>query len=180
MAVGMWHRSSRSEELEIVYRENVSAVYAFFAYSVPAHVAEDLTAATFERVIRSWHSFDPARGSVRRWTLSIARNLLTDHFRRQRHRAGPSLDEHPELADSVVRSVDPEARYVGVETIKSWLLQLSPREREVLALRYGADLRTADIAQFLGLTSANVDQISSRALRRLRDRIASPELTGNA
>jgi RNA polymerase sigma-70 factor (ECF subfamily) len=174
------HRSSRSEELEIVYRENLPAVYAFFAYSVRAHVAEDLTAATFERVIRSWDSFDPTRASARRWTLSIARNLLTDHFRRQRHRAGPSLDEHPELADSFVHGADPGDRYAASETIKSWLLQLSPREREVLALRYGADLPTKEIARLLELSVANVDQIASRALRRLRDRIASPELSGNA
>ena len=48
----MRRRRSRDEELRAVYRENVAAVYAFLAYSVSRDVAEDLTSATFERVLR--------------------------------------------------------------------------------------------------------------------------------
>ena len=48
-------------ELQQVYRSNVSSVYAFFSYSVDATTAEDLTAATFERVVRSWRRFDASR-----------------------------------------------------------------------------------------------------------------------
>ena len=54
------------------------------------------------------------------------------------------------------------------------------REREVLALRYGADLTTAEIARVAGPSEANVLQISSRALRRLRRDLTSGELSGNA
>jgi DNA-directed RNA polymerase specialized sigma subunit len=50
----------------------------------------------------------------------------------------------------------------------------------VLALRFAADLPAAEIAVHLGLTEANVHQISSRALRRLHDQISSSEVTGNA
>jgi RNA polymerase sigma factor (sigma-70 family) len=60
------------------------------------------------------------------------------------------------------------------------LSQLAPREREVVALRYGADLSTADIARTLGLSEANVLQILSRALRRLRRELEASGVTGNA
>jgi RNA polymerase sigma factor (sigma-70 family) len=174
-------RSRPSEdELLAVYRENVNAVYAFFSYSVSHETAEDLTAATFERVVRSWAGFDPDRAGPRTWIMAIARNQLADHFRRQSHRNTVSLDEHPALAASLASTDDPEARCLSQETVRDWLTRLDPREREVLALRFAADLPAADIAVNLGLSEANVHQISSRALRRLHDQISSSELTGNA
>src|SRR4051812_39001434 len=87
--------------LRRVYRDHADSVFGFFAYSVARATAEDLTSATFERVIRSWHRYDAARSSERTWILAIARNLLTDHFRRQRHRDAVSLDEHPLILDTL-------------------------------------------------------------------------------
>jgi RNA polymerase sigma-70 factor (ECF subfamily) len=177
----MSRRPARDEELRKVYRENVGAVYAFLAYSVSRDVAEDLTSATFERVVRAWASFDPSRSSVRAWVLVIARHLLTDHYRRQRHRAGPSLDEHPVILDTLVTPDDATARFIEADTAKSWLGELTQRERDVLALRYGADMTAAEIARALDLSEANVHQVSSRALRRLRTLLTErPELMGNA
>jgi RNA polymerase sigma-70 factor, ECF subfamily len=168
------------EELHDVYRNHVSAVYALFAYYVSHDVAEDLTAATFERVVRNWSRFDPSRSSQRTWIFAIARNLLTDYFRRRSFRGGPSLDEHPELAERTAAIDDPVERQVTMETLKSWLGHLKPREREVVALRYGADLSTAEIARTLGVSEANVLQICSRALRRLREKLERAELRDTA
>jgi RNA polymerase sigma factor (sigma-70 family) len=165
---------SSAEALEAIYREHVGTVYGFFCYAVDRDAAEDLTAATFERVVRSWGRFDPSRARVETWIFAIARNVLIDHTRRQRHRSGPSLDEHPEIMDTIVRVDDPLTQAVGTEAIRGWLSGLRPREREVLALRYCADLSVREIATCLGTTEANVHQISSRALRRLRAAIAEP------
>jgi RNA polymerase sigma-70 factor, ECF subfamily len=166
------------DELHDVYRDHVNAVYAFFAYSVSDHVAEELTATTFERVVRYWARFDPNLSSQRTWIMAIARNALVDHYRRSRHRDGPSLDEVPLLLERLASRDDPAERHASVDLLKSWLARLSPREREVVALRYGADLSTADIAASLDLSEANVLQISSRALRRLRRVIGSPDVGG--
>lgn len=168
-------REDELQELRDVYRGNVSAVYAFFTYSVDADTAEDLTAATFERVVRSWRRYDARRATVRTWVLVIARNILTDHFRRESHRGGPSLDEYPALVPAAAEGENPAERRAGVEAMKAWLLVLHPREQEVVALRFGADLRTSEIARCLGLSEANVHQIASRALRRLRAMIADAQ-----
>lgn len=157
--------------IETVYREHVHAVYGFFSYSVGRDTAEDLTAATFERIVRSWNRFDASRSSEQTWIFAIARNVLIDHLRRQRHRSGPSLDEHPEIVDSIVAAQDPLAHAASVEGVKTWLAQLRPREREVVALRYCADLSVAEIAECMQTTPANVHQICSRALRRLRETV---------
>ena len=159
-------------ELRRLYREHVDAVYAFFAYAVSKAAAEDLTSSTFERVVRNWHRYDPQRAGERTWILAIARNALTDHHRRQRHRDALSTDEHPVLLDALQHD-GLEQRLDRAELL-SWLADLQPREQELLALRYGADLTAADIAELTGLGIANVHQIISRSLRRLRAIASQP------
>jgi RNA polymerase sigma-70 factor (ECF subfamily) len=161
--------ATTDDALRRVFTEQVRAVYAFFAYSVDAATAEDLTSATFERVVRFWHRFDPKLGNERTWILAIARNLLTDHFRRQGRAESVSVDEHPGLLEQL-GALDPGLeRSLSVEELRRWLAPLGPREREILALRYGADLEGVEIARMLDLTPANVHQILSRSLRRLRE-----------
>ena len=161
-------RRPDDDELRRVYRTHAQAVYAFLGYSVAADVAEDLTSATFERVVRAWPTFDPARASERTWILAIARNTLIDHFRRARLRNAPSLDQHPALLDRLATTEDALQRRIRIDGAREWLETLDDRERLLVALRYGADLTTAEVAAATDLTVANVQQILSRCLRRLR------------
>jgi RNA polymerase sigma factor (sigma-70 family) len=147
-----------------VYDEHVWRVYGFLAYRLRDHGAtEDLTQATFERALRSWSRFDPRRASASTWLLTIARNLLTDYHRRDRSSLFDPIDERvlPPVAG-------PENRVAGSPELVGALGRLNDREREVLALRFGGDLTGAEIAELLDLTLANVQQIISRSLRRLR------------
>src|SRR3954447_18930836 len=128
-AFGVSRSRPRADELEAVYREHVASIYGFFSYSVGRDVAEDLTAATFERVVRSWGRFDASRSGERTWIFAIARNLLTDYLRSQRHRSGPSLDEHPALLDTIASqstasAEDPIQRTLDAEAVSGWLGQL--------------------------------------------------------
>jgi RNA polymerase sigma factor (sigma-70 family) len=175
-------RDCDRREVRDVYRRTVTGVYAFFCYSVDADTADDLTAATFERVVRAWSRYDPSRARVDVWVLAIARNVLRDHYRRQAHRLAPSIDEHPALAAHVAAKDGGIEKWIAGDAFVSWLSALRPREREVLALRYGADLSTDEIARCLDLTPANVLQTASRALRRLRRyaRDTEPNVSGSA
>jgi RNA polymerase sigma factor (sigma-70 family) len=164
------------DELLEVYRDNVDAVYAFFTYSVSHEHAELVTAATFERVLRSWSRFNPDLACPRTWIMAIARTILAEHS----HRSAPLLGQRPALAASLSSSDDPAAQHLSMDAVREWLEQFKPRERKVLALRFGADLPVADIARTLDLSEANVHEISSRALRRLRRQLSSADLTDNA
>lgn len=156
------------------------AVFAFFAYAGSRDNAEDLTSATFERVVRAWERYDPTLSAERTWIMSIARNVLTDHFRRQKHRASASLDERPELLEREAAD-DPFARVVDADLLRRVLPLVSEREREVLALRYGADLPAAEVGALLEMSEANVHQVASRGLRRLRAAIAADQkVSGSA
>jgi RNA polymerase sigma-70 factor (ECF subfamily) len=147
-----------------VYDEHVWRVYGFLAYRLAdVHTVEDLTQATFERALRAWDRFDPRRASEQAWLLTIATNLLIDYRRRDRSVLVEAIDDR-----WMGRDPGPEERVLGSPELLDALAELTDREREVLALRFGGELTGAEIAHVLGLTLANVQQITSRALRKLR------------
>jgi RNA polymerase sigma-70 factor (ECF subfamily) len=146
------------------YEEHVWRVYGFLAYRLrDREAAEDLTQVTFERALRAWSRFDPRRASVNTWLIAIARNLLIDHHRRDRSGLLDPIDERvgPTVAG-------PEERFNTSPELIEALAQLSERDREVVALRFGGDLTGPEIAALLNLNLANVQQILSRSLRKLR------------
>jgi len=152
--------SSYSQAVE----DHMSDVYAFFVYRLSSRAdAEDLTQTTFERAYRAWGRYDERRASVRTWLLAIARNLLIDHYRRTAGRREQSLEDEPGIVapdHGIDLGLDP--------ALAAALASLGEREREIIALRFGADLSGPEIAALTGLTLANVQQIMSRSLRRLR------------
>ena len=112
-----------------IYDDHIWDVYGFIGYRVPRRdLAEDLTQQTFERALRSWNSFDPARASAKTWLLTIARNLVIDHYRAARQDlpleelggAEPVTEDAPDLG------LEPE--------LARALSDLGERDREVVAL----------------------------------------------
>jgi RNA polymerase sigma-70 factor (ECF subfamily) len=156
--------NGRQTDFVRVYEEHVWRVYAFLAYRLrDRQTAEDLTQATFERALRAWSRYDPRRASETTWLLAIARNLLIDHHRRDRSSRLEPIDER--VAPTVP---GPDERFAASPELVAALAELSDRDREVIALRFGADLTGPEIADLVGLTLANVQQILSRSLRKLR------------
>lgn len=167
--------ASSRPDFETAYDEHVWQVYGFFAYRVRNRAeAEDLTQQAFERALRAWGRYDPKKASVLTWLLSIARNLLIDHYR-----AGRGDRERP-LADDEdwLGAADP-SELVGLSPeLEAALEQLGDREREIVALRFGGDLSGKQIAEMTGLSLANVQQILSRSLRRLKQALDAQAASG--
>jgi len=158
-----------------VYDEHIWDVYGFLAYRLGSRPdAEDLTQQTFERALRAWARFDPAKASPKTWLLAIARNLLIDHHRYSAVRPEDPADDEVLEAHSD-HNAGPAPDLGLSPALASGLAALSDRDREVVGLRYGGDLTGPEIADELGLTLANVQQILSRSLRRLREHVGSPE-----
>lgn len=130
-----------------------------------------MSQAVFERAARACERFDPSRASAKTWLLTIARNLLIDHFRSSAGKIDVELDELDRSHahhDTVDLGLSPE--------LASALQTLRIRDREVLALRFGADLPADDIAAITGLRADNVHQILSRSLRRLREQLTTEDV----
>jgi len=155
-----------------VCEQHMAELYAFFAYRLGSRVdAEDLTQETLERAFRAWGRYDPARASPRTWLLAIARNLLIDHYRGSASRRTLSLPDDPGIEAARVEpdfGLDPK--------LAAALARLPDRDREIIALRFGPDLTGPEIAALTGLSLANVQQILSRSLRRLRADLEGPNV----
>ncbi len=162
-----------------VYDEHVWQVYGFFAYRLRNRGdAEDLTQLTFERALRAWHRYDASKAGVGTWLIVIARNLLVDHHRADRSASNKPIDELDSQHDAL--AANPQPPQLGLEPdLERALAALGDRERELIALRFGGDLSGPEIAELLGLSLANVQQILSRSLRRMRAELeASREAAG--
>lgn len=156
-----------AHEFADVYDQHVSGVYGFFAYALRSRAdAEDLSQQTFERALRAWGRYDQTRASPSTWLLAIARNLLVDHLRALR------VTQPVDAAGLDAVAAEPDRPGLGLDPdLEQALAELGPREREVIALRFEGDLTGAEIAALTGLSLANVQQILSRSLRRMRSRL---------
>jgi len=157
----------RGDTFERLFEEHAERLFSFLAYRTGNRaLAEDLLSETFERVLRSRQRFDPRRGSERRWLYTIALNLLRDNARRQtneervlRHVAAGTSPEEPDPRLAAVEHRDELYRALAT---------LGDDEREVLALRFGADLKLRDVAKIVGDGESAVEGRIYRALRKLR------------
>jgi RNA polymerase sigma-70 factor (ECF subfamily) len=125
-------------------------------------VAEDLTGATFEKAFRTWRRFDPRRGTPRAWLCRIARSAALDHFRSEERR----LRREERYAHGAPIVDDPA---LGPSALESALTQLSPAEREVVALRVLLELDGPTTARVLGISVTACSTRLSRALKRLEE-----------
>ena len=148
--------------------------------------AEDITQDVFLKVYRNLASFDAAKGGFSTWLTTLTRNLLVDHYRRNRlDRASDSLDETlsgeedgPTMAERLPDSrQNQEQRFAGLElkaTIQAALLKLSPELREAVILRDLEDMDYKEIAIVLKIPEGTVKSRISRGrteLARLLQRI---------
>jgi RNA polymerase sigma factor (sigma-70 family) len=139
----------------------IRRVYSYVAYRVgDGPDAEDLTSETFERALRYKKSYDPKKGEPIAWLLGIAKRCVDGQ--------GPKLELASERADAPDRS-DVEAETVRRLSVARAVGTLDARDRDLIALRYGADLTARQIAELLGARTNTIEVALHRALGRLRE-----------
>ena len=145
----------------------IDRVYAYVAYRVGSRAdSEDVTSEVFERALRYRNSYDPGRGEPIQWLIGIAQRCIDD-WRRGQHQAAGSETEGW-TGDATDQSID---RLAIVDAIA----RLEGRDQELIALRYGADLSTRQIAKLLELEPNAVDVAVHRARGRLKVLLAAED-----
>jgi RNA polymerase sigma-70 factor (ECF subfamily) len=151
---------------EAAYKEYLPRVYNFFCYHVSDELlAEDLTAAVFEKAWRGRARYRRDLSAFPTWLFTIARNVATDHFRRKdRELPLEVVDERADPA-SVEEAVQNNHDFAQLISILS---QFPARERELVAFKYGAGLTNREIARLTRLSESNVGTILNRTVEKLR------------
>lgn len=143
----------------------IRRVYAYAAYRLgDGPDAEDVTSETFERALRYRDSFDPRKGDVAAWLVGIASRCVASHVA-----ANPATAPEPfetpapgDLEADAARRLD----------LAGAVAALDARARELVALRYGADLTARQIGELLGLKTNAVEVALHRALARMREELS--------
>jgi len=135
-------------------------VYSYVAYRLgDGSDAEDVTSEVFERAIRYRRNYDRTKGEPIAWLLGIARRCVDT-----------ALTQQTETTDVTDYAADGDLEHEILErlTLTAAVGQLDARGRELIALRYGADLTAPQIADVLEMRTNAVEVALHRALNRLR------------
>jgi RNA polymerase sigma-70 factor, ECF subfamily len=161
-----WLSPAREQDWDELYAEQMPRVYNFLRFRVGNDtVAEDLTSIVFEKAWRARSRYRRDLAAFGTWLFAIARNVATDHFRQRREHAPL------EAAAGVAAGATPEElaeRRSDGERLARLLAPLPARERELVALKYGAGLTNRAIARLTGLGESNVGTILHRVVAQLR------------
>jgi RNA polymerase sigma factor (sigma-70 family) len=159
-----------------IYDHYFPRIYNYTRYRVQCpDVAADLTAQIFERALSAIQTYHPERGPFAAWLFAIARNTLRDHLRAQKRRHWLSLDiltdrasADPPLEQTVIRD---EER----DDLMDAITRLNEREKDFIALKFGARLTNRRIAELTGMDERHVSMIVWRAMQRLRVELTQKE-----
>jgi RNA polymerase sigma-70 factor (ECF subfamily) len=156
-----------------LYRQHVNRVFRTVRGILRSSAeAEDVTQDAMLTALTSLERYSPRSGTrFAAWLTTIAINTVRRRFRRRR----PELTATGELPEIPVDADDELGYDVDLARQRTALLralaELEPREREIVSLRYGAELDASEIAAQLELAPANVRKILERLRARLGERI---------
>jgi RNA polymerase sigma-70 factor (sigma-E family) len=129
--------------------------------------AEDLLQVALVRTARHW---DRARDAPAAFAYRVLINLVHDRHRRVTRRVVEEpLDDQDPAGQWVANHADP---VIDRDAIIRAVKLLAPRQREVVVLRFFADLSVSETAAAIGSSPGSVKTHSSRALARLRELLA--------
>jgi RNA polymerase sigma-70 factor (ECF subfamily) len=161
-------RRGDSEAFGQLYDFYHPQVFRFVYYRVAtSQLAEDLTSETFFRALRAISSFQWQGRDFGAWLMTIARNLVVDHYKSARSRLETSM---PSVGDQEETAANPEEHVVRTltnELLRSKLAELPGEQQECLVLRFLNSYSIAETAKVLGKSDGAVKQLQLRAIRNL-------------
>ena len=125
--------------------------------------ADDLLGETMVQVVRDIRRFRGTPSELRAWTFGIARNRVIDESRRRKVRP-----QEVEASDHDAVTPAQDFDMPDREMLSALLDSLTPDQKEVVWLRFGADLSVDETARAVGKNPDAVAALTMRALRRLR------------
>jgi RNA polymerase sigma-70 factor (ECF subfamily) len=172
VAIGLVQRAQAgdAEAFGELYDRYVDQVYRYIVYRVATtQLAEDLTSETFLRALRRIGSFTWQGRDVGAWFVTIARNLIADHYKSGRYRLELTTDDVTESGAAPVQAgpenevLEAMQNKVLLEAVK----QLNAEQQECIVLRFLQGLSVSETAQIMGKNDGAIKALQYRAIRTL-------------
>lgn len=150
----------------VLYERYYPRVYRYVYHRVgSATDAEDIAALVFMKTLEGLSGYQARGSGFAPWLFRITRNAVVDHYRKTRtHAALDGLEHHTAHGDPVSHVLTNES----AEELRRLVYHLSTDQREVVLLRYAADLSFAEIAATLKKNEPAVRMLLHRGLRKLK------------
>lgn len=165
----------KSAPFTALYRHYVERIYAYCYRRTGNHAdAEDLTGQVFTEALEKFDAYRH-EGKAGAWLFTIAHSRLVDYYRKRSHRRHRPLaheGDDPALFHDT-QTPSPEGRLIDDEQRRhlfAMLDMLDEDKRDLILLRYGADLTFEEIGDIVGKSEAAVKMSLYRLLAELRRR----------
>ncbi|MFG3100057.1 ECF subfamily RNA polymerase sigma factor, BldN family [Streptomyces sp. NPDC048182] len=151
-----------------LYDQYSDTVYRYIYYRVNGKAtAEDLTSETFLRALRRIGTFTWQGRDFGAWLVTIARNLVADHFKSSRFRLEVTTGEMLD-ANEVARSPeDSVLEHLSNAALLDAVRRLNPQQQECVTLRFLQGLSVAETARVMGKNEGAIKTLQYRAVRTL-------------
>ncbi|HEU0285391.1 MAG TPA: sigma-70 family RNA polymerase sigma factor [Nocardioidaceae bacterium] len=151
-----------------LYDHYVDSIHRYLYFRLSSvSLADDLTSETFFRALRGIGSFRWQGKDFGAWLTTIARNLVTDHYKSSRSRLEIVADELPERPADTKGPEEGAMAALTSEVLVEALHRLAPEQQDCLVMRFCQGLTIAETARSLGRSEGAVKQLQLRAVRNL-------------
>ncbi|MDY7018506.1 MAG: sigma-70 family RNA polymerase sigma factor [Chloroflexota bacterium] len=157
-----------------LYEEHFDKIYRYIYLRLGNRTeAEDLTQEVFVKALEAIGSYKWRDLPFTSWLFRIAHNQVIDYLRKESKQEKQCWDDNIRINGS-----SPEAiaeRELEAEELNENIKKLSPAQREVISLRFGAELSIAEAAKTLGKSTGTVKALQYNAVVALRKMMVDEE-----
>lgn len=137
----------------------------FLKRNINKAVSEDLTQNVFEKIIKYSYSFN-SNYTFKAWMYRIARNILNDHFSKNKIHEQLETSKIGETEASVIDQIEQNERMTQLQKA---LALLSEKDRELIQLARFQKLKYHEIASVLNISESGVKMRMLRAMKKLKE-----------
>lgn len=140
---------------------------------------EDVTSEALLQVVRDLRTFDGDEASFRSWVFTIAHHRLIDDARKATARPSDATEDHTIERHAPSSTFEDYAvANLGPAELEHLLMATTPDQRDVMLLRYVADLTLHETAEVLGKEYNAVKALHRRGMDALRAHVTSGSYGG--
>ncbi len=162
--------AGNEEALTALYRRRARDIHGFALQMCGSQaIADDVTQEVFMALIRERCSYDPQKGSLHAFLLGVARNQVLRRLRRERFYV--SIEENAEERTAASGPLENYAKGETIESVRSAILTLPERYREVVVLCDLQELSYQETAAVLGCAVGTVRSRLHRARSLLIEKL---------
>lgn len=162
-------KAGQLQKLGLLYERHKKALFGFFyKMTRSTQLSEDLVQIVFTKILKSKHTF-VGNGKFITWMFHIARNVLHDHYRKNKHAHLQVVEvETTEMAADIDVAEQHEAER-NIEKLFKAIDLLSVEKKELLVMSRFENLKYKEIGEIIGCSEGAVKMKIRRTLIELKD-----------